>query len=73
LHRAEVIYAATSSGNFTKAELEFLRRFPRQTATEDMLFGVDHFLHSQSSPTDQADFDDDLHLPQVPSKFLRKR
>jgi hypothetical protein len=44
LHLAEVIYAADNSRNFDEAEREFLRRFPRQTATKELPRGVDHFL-----------------------------
>ena len=44
LHRADVIYTATSSRNFPEAEREFLRRFPKQNTTEDLPLGIDHFL-----------------------------
>src|SRR5216683_1392555 len=44
LDRAEVIYAADNSRNFDDAEREFLRRFPRQTATKELPRGLDHLL-----------------------------
>jgi hypothetical protein len=44
LHRVEVFYAADNSRNFDEANREFLRRFPRQTATNEMPHGVEHFL-----------------------------
>jgi hypothetical protein len=44
LHRGEIVYAADNSRNFDEAEREFLRRFPRQTATKELLHGIDHFL-----------------------------
>jgi hypothetical protein len=44
LHRAEVVYASDNSRNFEGAEREFLRRFPKQTATKDLPKGIEHFL-----------------------------
>jgi hypothetical protein len=44
LHRAEVVYASDTSRNFEDAEREFLRQFPRRTATKELPKGVEHFL-----------------------------